>query len=290
MASQTSLVVIPLQTPHLDIDHLPLVDREFQIKDTASPAHLLKLHCWSKDNLLNRNDETHLWESNFPQYLFPQVHLFPGIIHFYQACYVPSQRAIVTLDQQVLFTITVESINKMLLIQPGPNETPLSIEGLLELYIKLDLPKKSHIFQTFIIEESHTLTDSPPYGATMFSERGRQIITMLSCILGYTTDEHVDEVVITFLSIFFPGKPPTTVYNFAQFIVDRIHEQFIILPNERVFKYSSALFHMFLYYQSDKFPVSMQKLDTKGNPRSVIFWRPLIQRYSTVFSYKYFID
>lgn len=38
------------------------------------------------------------------------------------------------------------------------------------------------------------------------------------------------------------------------------------------------------------FPVSIQKLDTKGNPRSVIFWTPLIQRYSTVFSYKEFID
>ena len=43
----------PLQTPHLNIDHLPLGDRDFQIKDITSPSHLLKLHCLSKDKFLN---------------------------------------------------------------------------------------------------------------------------------------------------------------------------------------------------------------------------------------------
>jgi len=113
---------------------------------------------------------------------------------------------------------------------------------------------------------------------------------MLSCILGYTTDEHVDEPILGFLSIFCLGKPPIIVFNFAQFLVDIIHDQLIRFPDERVFKYSSVLFHMFLYFQSEKFTVNIQKLDTKGNPRSVIFWTPLIQKYSTVFSYKDFID
>jgi len=45
MAYQTSLDVRPLPTPHLDIDHLALADREFQINDTASSTYLLKLHC-----------------------------------------------------------------------------------------------------------------------------------------------------------------------------------------------------------------------------------------------------
>jgi len=137
----------------------------------------------------------------------------------------------------------------MLQVQPSPHETPLSIGGLLDLYTKLDLPRITQIFQTFIIEECHTPTESPPYGATIFSERGKQIITMLSCILGYTTDEHVDEVVLAFLSIFSPGKLPAVIYNYAQLIADRMHEQFIGLPTERVFKYSFVLFHMFLYHQ-----------------------------------------
>ena len=71
----------------------------------------------------------------------------------------------------------------MLQIQPGPNETPLSIEDLLELYTKVDLPNIAQIFKTFIIEESHTPINSPPYDAMIFSKRGRKIIIMLSCIL-----------------------------------------------------------------------------------------------------------
>lgn len=38
MASQTSLDVRPLQTPHLEIYHLALIDRDFEIKDTTSLA------------------------------------------------------------------------------------------------------------------------------------------------------------------------------------------------------------------------------------------------------------
>ena len=71
MASQSILNAKPLQTPHLDIDHLPLADGDFQIKDTTSPSHLLKLHCWSKDKFLNQNDDIQLRESNLPKYLFP---------------------------------------------------------------------------------------------------------------------------------------------------------------------------------------------------------------------------
>lgn len=80
---------------------------------------------------------------------------------------------------------------------------------------------------------------------------------MISCILGYTIDGHVDEFILAFLSIFTPRKPPAIMYDYAQFIADRMHEQFSRLSTERVFKYSSALFYMFLYYQIDKFLVSI---------------------------------
>ena len=94
---------------------------------------------------------------------------------------------------------------------------------------------------------------------------------MLSCILGYTSDEHVDEVIMAFISIFTPGKPPAIMYDYAQFIADRMHEQFTRLPTERVFKYFLVVFHMFLYYQTDKFPKRIQKLDTKGKERPVVY-------------------
>ena len=69
-----------------------------------------------------------------------------------------------------------------------------------------------------------------------------------------------------------------------------MHEQFTRMGNERVFKYSSVLYHMFIYFQADKFPLTLQKLDTKGQPRSVIFWTPLIHQYSSPYSYNEFID
>ena len=180
MASQTSLDVRPLQTPHRDIDHLALADRHFQINDIASHAYLLKLHCWSKDRVLNQNDDIHLWESNLPKYFFPEVHSFPDIIHFCHAYYIPSQRVIITHNQQVLFTITAESINQMLQVQPSPNETPLSIGDLLDVYVKLDVAKIAQIFKTFIIEECHTPTDSPPMLPPFF-QKGTDIL--LPCSL-----------------------------------------------------------------------------------------------------------
>lgn len=290
MVAQTSLNVRPVSTPHLDNDHLALADRYFQIKDTATPSHLLKIHCWSKGRFLNHVDDIHLWESNFPRYTFPEFHPFPDIVHFCHACYIPSQSAIVAPNHELLFTMTPESINQMLQIQPIPNQTPLSITNLLDLYITLDLVKIKQIFKNFIIEEHHTPTDILPYAATIFSKTGRRIIIVLSCILGYTSDEHVDEVIMAFLSIFTPGKPPAIMYDYDQFIADRMHEQFTKLPTWRVFKYSSVLFYMFLYYQTNKFPMRIHKLDTKGEERSVIYWTPLVQKFSTAFTYKDFID
>jgi len=103
----------------------------------------------------------------------------------------------------------------MLQLQPSPNQTPLSIGDLLDLYVTLDLVKIRKIFQNFIIEGRHTPTDTPPYATTIFSETGRNIIIMLWCILGYNSDEHVDEVILAFLSIFTPGKPLAIIYNYA---------------------------------------------------------------------------
>ena len=49
----------------------------------------------------------------------------------------------------------------------------------------------------------------------MFPEQTMQIVTMLSHILGYFTDEHVDESIVGFLSIFFPDQPLAITFNFS---------------------------------------------------------------------------
>ena len=114
---------------------------------------------------------------------------------------------------------------------------------------------------------------------------------MIACILGFTTSEYVDELTLAYMTTFTPGQPPACKYDYAAFIADKMHEQFMRLENERVFKYSSVLYHLFLYYQTDKFPFSMKNLDTKGNPRSVIFWTSIFHNSpSSPHPYTDFID
>ena len=71
---------------------------------------------------------------------------------------------------------------------------------------------------------------------------------MLSFILGYFTDEHTDESILGFLSTFVPGQPPLVTYNYVEYIFYSIHDQLVKLPTEGVFRYTSFLFHMFLYF------------------------------------------
>lgn len=113
---------------------------------------------------------------------------------------------------------------------------------------------------------------------------------MISNVLGYTTSEFVDEIVICFMSIYSLGQAPTIIFDYAKFIVDKIHDQFMRLENERMFKYSLVMYHLFLYYKDDRFPISLQNMDTKGNPRLVIFWILLVHQFDSQYSYTYFID
>lgn len=113
---------------------------------------------------------------------------------------------------------------------------------------------------------------------------------MISCVLCYITSEYIDEIILAFISFFTPRQPPTIMYDYAKHIADRMHEQFLRMSNERVFKYSSILYHLFLYYQADKFPFTLQNLDTKGHPKSVVFWTPLIRKHDSPYMYTDFID
>ena len=93
------------------------------------------------------------------------------------------------------------------------------------------------------------------------------------------------------MSIFTPSQPLAVKYEYVAFIDEKIHDQFMRLENDRVFKYSTVLYHLFLYYQSDKFPFSVHKLNTKVNPRSVIFWTSVFHHSpSSPYSYIDFID
>ena len=63
------------------------------------------------------------------------------------------------------------------------------------------------------------------------------------------------------------------------------------LERERVFKYTSYIYHLLLYNQPDSFPIFLKKLDAKGNRRSVIFWTPVFHHiFHSPYNYCEFID
>jgi hypothetical protein len=59
---------------------------------------------------------------------------------------------------------------------------------------------------------------------------------------------------------------------------------------EGMFRYSSILVYLFIFFQADKFIFSMQKMDGDGRPHAVTAWTSLLKNKSTEFNFKEFID
>ena len=119
MEAPAALNVTPLNAPHRELEYLPLVDKDFQIKDLVFDESPLRSYCRCRDDFSKGLDVIGLWESNFPRYLIPSVLIFPEIIHYCHSNYDPTQRAVMSPDQSVLFPITPQAINAMLHFEPG---------------------------------------------------------------------------------------------------------------------------------------------------------------------------
>jgi hypothetical protein len=63
--------------PPVDLDRIPLVDKDRLITDTKCDFDFVDIQSWLKEVFLDQRDEIGLWESNLPLYLFPQIHHFP---------------------------------------------------------------------------------------------------------------------------------------------------------------------------------------------------------------------
>jgi hypothetical protein len=103
----------------------------------------------------------------------------------------------------------------------------------------------------------------------MFSTKGNQVIMSLCALLGYYSDQWVDEPILGFLSIFSTDEKPTTHFDFNTFLENNIHEQFINFTTEGMFWYSSILAYLFVFFQTDKFSFSMQNMDIDGRPQAI---------------------
>jgi len=289
MEATIALNVASMNAPLKDLNYLPLADRDFQIKDLSGDRNHLQTFCQIRDSHLSNSEIFGLWESNLPMYFLPSVHVFPDIIHQCCANYDPVHKAVLSPSQTVLFSITIESINEMIPFHSTEPLAHLSMGFLLEKASQLPNSEITRIAQMFMIP-MHQPKGPPPYLCAFFTKTGKLILDMISLILGFRSSEYVDDITLVLLSIFTPGQPLAVKYDYATFIANKIHDQFLNLDRERVFKYTSYIYHLLLYYQPNNFPFPIRELDSKGNRRSVIFWSSIFHDCDSPYTYSEFID
>jgi hypothetical protein len=280
----------PFLPPPVDLDRIPLADKDYLISEPRCKFNFSELHSWFRDTFLDQSDEIGLWESNLPLYLFPQIHHFPEFTLKCQAHYLPDQRAIVSSSGETLFTITPEAIDQMMQIPRAESSSTFTIEVLTEMYQNLSFPQRAQIFEFFLPQNAQFPKKNPPYHSSMFSEKGNQVISSLCCLLGYYSDEWVDEPILGFLSIFSTEEKATTRFDYNNFLAENMHDQLFKFPTEGMFQYSSILAYMFMFFQADKFLFPMQKLDQDDKPQPVTSWTSLLRKNSTEFNFKKFIE
>jgi hypothetical protein len=66
----------PMISPPIDLDHIPLVYKDYKVTELRCELNFFELHSWLKDIFLDESDKIGLQESNFPLYMFPQTYHF----------------------------------------------------------------------------------------------------------------------------------------------------------------------------------------------------------------------
>jgi hypothetical protein len=61
----------PFLPPPVDLEKIPLVNKDRLIADTNCDLDFSDLQSWLREVFLDQSDEIGLWESNLPLYLFP---------------------------------------------------------------------------------------------------------------------------------------------------------------------------------------------------------------------------
>jgi hypothetical protein len=155
-------------SPPVDLDRIPLADKDHLITYTKCNFDFVDLQSWLKEFFLDQSDQIGLWDSNLPLYLFAQIHHFPEFSLKCQAHYIPEKRAIVSSSREVLFLITPETIDQMMQITRANSASIFNLEILTKLYQKMTFPQRAQIFELFLPPSAQLPTTNPPYPSSMF--------------------------------------------------------------------------------------------------------------------------
>jgi hypothetical protein len=280
----------PFLPPPVDLDRIPLADKDYLISETRSDFDFSSYSHGLKTPSSIRAMKLGSGSRISPCIFFPRSIISPEFALKCQAHYLPDQRAIVSSTGETFFLITPEAIDQMMQVPRAEPRSPLTLEILTEMYQNLSFPQRAQIFELFLPQDAQFPKKNPPYHSSIFSEKGNQIISTLCCLLGYFSDEWVDEPILGFLSIFSAEEKVATHFDYNGFLAENLHDQLENFPTEGMFWYSSILAYMFMFYQADKFSFHMQKMDKEGKPQAVTLWTSLLRRNSTEFTFKQFIE
>ena len=284
-----ALNVAPLNAPQRELEWKPLADLDYQIteENLMSSKHHIHLLNELKIKYESGTDILGIWDSSLPIFKLPQVRQFPDLIHLCAICYDATQRAVLDPSGSAVFYVTPEAIREMLQFKTKKKLVPLSLIDLIKQGAKLTDAQVTKLNQLYISSDTMRY---PPIHNVYLNQLGRDLADMISPILGYNSVEFVDETVILMMLMFSLDKTPIC-YDYATYISDKIHEQLMNLARERLFRYTSYIYHLILYYQHEKFSFPMRRMDAQGKVRLVVYWSPIFHsRPDTPYTYCEFID
>ena len=161
-----------------------------------------------------------IWDSFLPIFKLPQVNQFPDLIHQCADCYDPTQRAVLDPSGSVVFYVTPEIIREMLHFKTEKKLVPLSLDDLIKQGAKLTEAQITKLNQLYI---GFDTVKYPPISHVYLNQLGRDLVDMISPILGYDSIEYIDETVLLLMLMFSLGKNPVC-YDYATYISEKMHE------------------------------------------------------------------
>jgi len=289
MENPEILNVTPLNAPQREQEWQDLADLDYQISEAYRERTTPHIQLLNELRAKHRDgtDILGIWESALPLFKMPSCIQFPDLIYLCASQYEPSQRAVVNHEGEIVFYTTPQAIRDMVQFKTDKPMVPLSLLDLINQGQKTLTEAEILRFNQLFIHKSDRILHPPIFDGYL-NQLGLDLAHMVSAVLGYKSMEFIEETVLVMMLRFAPGRTPIC-YNYATYISDKIHEQFLHLPRERMFRYSSYIFHLILYHQYDKFSFEMKRTDAEGNPRSVVYWSSILHHCSP-YTYCEFID
>jgi hypothetical protein len=110
----------------------------------------------------------------------------------------------------------------------------------------LSLTKESWRDLVFILLLEQTdLELKFPVPTSNFPPKVREVITMVTLILGYEDDSVLDEVILILMNHIFPNSDSVShKFDFTQLIIEAMHEELKGFEIYKVFRFQSYLFYL----------------------------------------------